>query len=137
MVELRELELDVDAERDGVWATFDGDFELRVASSTSREYEDAYARAIEPHLHRMRSGTLPKEVEEQVDREVTARYLVRDWRGLTRDGAPVPCTPDEAVALLARPGMYRLLRFVRAVAANPARYRAALLEEARKNSPPA
>jgi hypothetical protein len=132
-LELSELLFDEAAQRDGAWVRFEGDVELRIASSSTREYEEAVRAALEPHLLAQRNGGLDADVGRSIDVKLAARLLLRDWRGVTRDGAPLPYTPEIGEELLSRPGAHRLLTFVRRVAAASEHYRARVMEDSRKN----
>ena len=126
MAKLRQLRSDVAAERDGVWAEYEDGFEIKIASSATREFRDAIDRALEPYLDLIRQGKLSSDEREKVVRDVGADLLVRDWRGLENDdGTPATYSRQSARELLADPAMHRVWTFVQAVAGSDTRYREA------------
>jgi predicted nucleotidyltransferase len=125
---------DPEAAVEGVWFKFEEDFELKIASSSTKEYDEANALILE------KKSALFKEDEkaafESMQVDLAVDVLVKDWRGLTRKGEPVPFSKEELRKMLSHPGARRVLEFVVRKASSPARFRATALQEARKNSQP-
>jgi hypothetical protein len=132
-MDLDDILMDSDAVENGVWVQYDGDFYLRIASASTREFEEAQMRAIEPFTQAVREGVMPKDVEQRIEAELLAKRCVKDWRGLTDKGVPVPYSAERCAAMMLHSGGYRLLRFVRTTAYGAARFRAQQTEAAKGN----
>lgn len=134
MVKLSELRSDLKAERDGVWSTYVPGFDLLIASTATREFEDALRKAMEPWAEAARAGKLTDEIRDATVRDVYAEHVVRDWRGYDDDaGQPVPYSKAAAAELLKDPAMHRLWSWVQTVAGSEARYRVKAKEKALGN----
>lgn len=131
-MELNQLLLNTDS-MSGVWCRYEGDFELLIASASTPEFEAQQNAELEPYLQLIREGKLDKEKELEIEARVLSQNCVKDWRGLTSNGQPVPYSPEELARMLTHKGGFRLLKFVRSSAYGLANYRNKLTEAAKGN----
>lgn len=104
--------------RDGLWVEapdLGPGVAWRICSPDTPAYQRLYDRLI---------GELPIEKRFPPDAEAIdavqyrciAEVLLKDWRGLTVDGKPVPFSPTQALEWLTVPRFVRIRRSIRAAA---------------------
>lgn len=86
----------------GVWLPpFPGGREFKVlrAGGSNRKFSRAFQQAIKPYRRQLDKGSLDPETSDGLMREMYAKHIVVDWRGINDvDGNPVPCTPENVDA---------------------------------------
>ena len=133
-VKLGALRIDRAASVEGIWSEFDQGFEVKIASALTPEHEVALSEALAPWSDVIRSGKMTDELREKISKDVAARILIRDWRGLIEeDGAEIPYSPERALGLIEDPGMQHFWKWVKMLSMSHARYRAKLVASAEKN----
>jgi hypothetical protein len=132
-MELNNILLDAKTSVEGVWLSYEADFEVCVASSHTKEYDAAQTKIIAPFIPAIREGVMPDGLEDELEMKLLASYCVRDWRGLTSGGVPVPYSAEKCIELFKHPGGFRFMKWVRSVSGNAAKYRAANLSDIKGN----
>ena len=132
-MELNQILLDPKTSIDGVWVTYEADFEVCVASSHTKEYDAAQTKMLTPFIPAIREGVVPEGLEEELEMKLLAFHCVKDWRGLTKSGVAVPYSGEQCFELFKSPGGFRLMKWVRATAANAGKFKAAVLADTKGN----
>lgn len=83
--------------------------------------------------YRLTDGAVTPEADhdDAAFRSALARAVVQEWRGLTEDGAPFPCTPENIELLMTKWTEFRVL--VMSTPLSLSRMIAARREESEKN----
>lgn len=131
MFRLSDIAIDPQAATDGVWETYADTFEVRIARTNNRRYQQMLGEAIAEH------GGLRKLTPEESDAIVVrcmGAAIVTGWRGLFDDeGKEVPYSPERAAAILGDPRYQDFRDWVAMRAADRERYRARSIEEDAKH----
>lgn len=118
-------------EEQGIWRTYSGDFEVKIASTWSRKYRDLRDRKFRENLEQVRLKGESALTEEMLQ-EVFAHTVIVDWKGLVEeDGKKIPCTPENVLRVFQVDPRFWL--WANAIADNMALYEAAAREAGTKN----
>jgi hypothetical protein len=88
-------------ESQGVWVDFPAGRSMLVlrAGGSNKAFIRGFQAAIRPFRRQIEKGTMDVEKSDEMMREMYARYVVKDWSGITdKEGKPVPYSPEAAVA---------------------------------------
>ena len=98
--ELQRLCSDTALEEQGVWVDRDGtivetsdpdEFEMRIASMRGKAYQHArYRSLLEHNVGSM--AELDPDMAEQIQIELFAKHILKEWRHLEHKGTPIPYT---------------------------------------------
>lgn len=96
-VEFDALLVDARAQDEGDWVShpdYEG-LEIKTRSLAAAAYRDEVARQVRAASRGFRPGEpLPAATIDRINREALIKCCVLDWRGLVKDGAPVPYDPE-------------------------------------------
>lgn len=151
-MELGKSKIDTAAVQNGVWTDFiimgaDAPVEisLRLAMMNAGQnaaYKAALQKALDPFERMLTVYKSGKDIPaplaakiNEVGKRVFCEQIVLDWKGVTKNGQPVPYSPDGGLALFAE--YPELMAQAEAEAQKFERYRISLLEDAAGNSPSA
>jgi hypothetical protein len=101
----------------------DGPAVLIVPTLTA--YERALDDARRPHLYEIREGKVADKTLRKIQGEALGRAILRDWRGITVGGHPLPWSEEKAVELMTDEAWLTLREFVQTAA----QWRAALASQ--------
>jgi len=85
----------------GVWLDFpEGrQFLCLRAGGANKKFLRLFQTAIKPHRRQMERGTLDPDKSDALMRDVYAKTIVLDWRGIKdASGKPVPCSQANVIA---------------------------------------
>lgn len=102
---------DEQKEVEGAWVALSATTRIRVARMGNARYKAAIKRLSAPYRTMgLLDDAIPDDVWEQITREAVAEAILVDWEGVTKDGAPLPYSKEEALAVLkARKDFYGLV----------------------------
>lgn len=129
----------------GRWCVYQGDIEIKIASTSQEEFQTD-ARRIREKMKQEAAGAEPT-LGEYLKRlgATMATHLVRDWRGIETDpvldeagkvkspGTPIPFSISKARDYLCDPEMQHFREWVFARASEFAEYQVAATERDAKN----
>lgn len=131
---LESIQMNPDAENNGVWATFPGtDIELRIARAWNGAMLSEYMRMKAEKAASMQGKAKPQG-EDDDDLDITvqplrgqllARTVLLDWRNITVKGEPLPYSVAVGERYLCDPAFHDLTNFVSAVSLRREQYLAA------------
>lgn len=91
-----------------VWFPYVEDAEVLCGHLSQREYDEITAACTERKINR-KTGNTEIIRDDKKFRSLLARAVVKDWRGLTDDGADFPCNPENIDYLMEESTEFRLL----------------------------
>lgn len=148
-MELGRTKIDNNAVREGVWQDFlivspgreAVELKLRIAladAGMNASYKAALRKALEPYERMLalykKATDIPEALAKKVNeagRRVFVEQIVTGWEGITKNGQPLPYSPDACLQLFEE--YPELLAQVEAEASKHERFRTAILEEASGN----
>lgn len=90
-------------EQEGVWVAFPGDREFLIlrAGGSNREFARALSAVLKPYRRQIEKGTLDPSVSEGLMRQLYARHIIKDWRGIKdAAGNQVPYSVEACVEFM-------------------------------------
>ncbi len=100
-MDLSEFKTDPKME-DGVWIDYAEGVSFNVASMARKAYNKAVAKhRSKVPAHKLRDP----QVGEKIVMAAMADACLNDWKGLTEDGQPFPCTAENKAKVLAIPAL--------------------------------
>ena len=113
-MELSDIYVDPKKVEGGAWVTWDlhPDISCLIARIDNRRYFAKMAELAVPHREAIRNGTLSNEIDEEIGLQCLAHCVLLDWKGVTKDGEPLPYTPELGVEILGKPEAQDLVAFV-------------------------
>lgn len=134
MAKLSAIRADLDKERNGVWVPYQMGIELKIARLGNPQYQEALRTATEARKVLLAVKDLSEEQRQDVQREVVAKTILLDWRGVEdEDGKPLAYSPQTAMSWFKDPELWRVYNFVLMESLEEEHFRKALLEDASKN----
>lgn len=102
---------DEQKEVEGAWVPLSTTAKIKVARMNNPRYRDCVKRLSAPYrVGGLEDVDIPDDVWKQITREAVAETILTDWAGVTKEGAPLPYSKGEALALLtARKDFYGLV----------------------------
>lgn len=103
--DLESAYLDVDAIDAGRWVPLGADFpgvEINACGLSSEAAQELFDRLRReaPREDRLANGLLSDAANERIIRKVILEVCLKDWRGFTSNGKPVPYAKNTAEGLL-------------------------------------
>ena len=133
-MDLMNLVMDSDLERDGVWFDLDEVTSIKVARVNSPEYQKALREAMKPYKVQIKKGTVPDYVLHKIIGDVMSDHLVKDWKGLIVNGQEIEYSKKEAKRILTDPKFAEFKDIILEFANDAERYRAEEIEDTSGNS---
>ena len=130
---------DLDKVENGTWVAISPGVSFRLARLNRPEFNAVRNKLMEENsvtFNVLKSTQKHKELEElssQIFAKVLARAIVKDWKGVTVDGAEVPFTEEACEAILIDPAMVDLVTHIVNLANDRENFRVKGIEEAAKN----
>jgi hypothetical protein len=115
-MEITKFEVDKEASVEGVWIDLEEygyDVEVKVARWNNPKFLNALQRMTDrPGVkQKVEKNKLDFEEQERIMAYCIARYILLDWKGMTRDGEPLPYSPEEGErAMLGLPDFKEVVR---------------------------
>lgn len=107
-MDINKLLVDVSAIEGGKWIPLGADFpkiEVNVcglSSKSAKVYRDSLERKA-PREDRLRDGSLTSDAQDLIIRKVILAHCLKDWKGFTQDGKPVPYNRETAELFMLKP----------------------------------
>jgi hypothetical protein len=136
MVNIDSLATDTERERGGRWADYEG-IGVRLARMNNEDMDSFIRVEADEWRQRHSGGRLDEAAQRAIYLKAVATHVIRDWRDMERDGAPLPYSPETALALIKAPGFKDFLQWVERESTRAAAYRVEARKDAEKNSPSA
>jgi hypothetical protein len=107
----KQFETDERKEVEGAWVALSATARIKVARMGNPRYRAAVKRLSAPYrTPGLLDDDIPDEVWQQITKEAVAEAILVDWEGVTKEGAALPYSKHEALALLtARKDFYGLV----------------------------
>lgn len=122
------------AETEGIWIDYAEGISMKIArmGGSNTEYGNYLAAQLKPYKFQMEKGTLPDSKAREILIDVVARYVLKDWKGVTDSkGKEIEFSAEKAKEVLAE--YPELLNDLRIVAEDHRQFAAETLEETAKN----
>lgn len=109
---LESYETNLELERTiGVWLVLSRTPKVRIKvlreGGANHKFDRTVQRLQKPHRFAIQQRTIEAELLLDLLAEAYAAAIVIDWEGVTSNGDPVPCTPENVKAfLLAKPNIF-------------------------------
>lgn len=130
MLDINTLAVDPDRSNEGVWFPFFG-ARLRIARSSNEEADKMRRRLWVENLETLqKGGDEAEELSGQIELQVMAHCVLRDWEDLGSGGKPLKYSPEAALKYLSDPQFIDFRTFVENVSQNREKYRAEAESEA-------
>ncbi len=97
-MEISKLTVDQRLIQGGNWVEYDEETRFKLASSSSKRYRETYQEGIE-ELRRIKRR-ISAEDAEALTIETFSKAIVVDWQGVTKDGQPFACNPENVKFIL-------------------------------------
>lgn len=124
MFDLSSLKTDPEKSLKGTWVDYRGGSRLLVSRSNNEEIEQFKLQKALEHADVFQAGGKEaEELAEKVETEALARFVLRDWSGMTIDGEEVEYTPELGMKIFADPHYADFREDVKAISANRGNYR--------------
>lgn len=138
MARLKNLRVDPDKAKDGVWIPWILGIELLIARRGNDRFNKALQTEMEGKLADIRRETQENDGVSEIQRDCTVRAvseaILLDWKNIEDDdGNPIEYSPAEAYKLLSDPTLADLYDFVLICSNDADRYRARVDKETAKN----
>jgi len=131
MFRLSDIAIDPQAAVDGVWETYAGTFQVRIARANNRRYQQLLSEAIAQHGGRR---LISDDEYSAIVARCMGTAIVTDWKGLYDDaGEEIPYSPERAAAILGDPRYQDFRDWVAMRAVDSERFRARAIEEEAKH----
>jgi len=96
--DINDFKLDKDAKHQGVWVSFGGGAEFKLANFDNPSFTDAFRKATKPY------NDLGKKIPDEDQIEIMARtmsqFIVLDWKGVFDGDKELKYSHDNAYRLL-------------------------------------
>lgn len=128
-MDINQLRTDLSAEEQGVWVTYQGDVQFKLARIDNPRYTAKLAAAIKPHRKAIRTDTMPDKDLLEITTAVLAETVVLDWKGIEEDGKPVKYSVEKAKEFLLDPSLKDVTEWICTFAKDAANYRNDLIQQ--------
>lgn len=133
-MDLIELQTDKGKETDGAWISYALGVRVKVARATTKGFMDVVQKHAKRAFRDATDGVLTEAEASQKLGPLVARYLLKDWSGIEKDGAALPYSVEVAEEILSKPEYSDFLTEIIRFAMDRNNYRAEVEEaEDRKN----
>lgn len=123
MFDIDSIRTDPVKAREGVWVDYRGG-RLKIASIENEDAENLRLTQVVKNADVIQAGGEEAEkVANQIDTEVLAYHVLKDWEGMSQGGEPLEYTPELGVKLLGDPQMVRFRKDVERIAQSQRHYR--------------
>jgi hypothetical protein len=97
-MDIKELAGDGNKKADGVWLKWPPDMEFRLGYLQGKEYQ----HYVQNRMMRARRGRsdFPADKSDAIMVEALVKFIVKDWKGVTKNGEEYPCNPVNATWML-------------------------------------
>jgi hypothetical protein len=85
---------------EGVWCPVDVKTDIKIGRYGNRTFQRALKREMQPYKRLIDRDALDDETADKVLVNAIAEGLLLDWRGMTRDGEPLPYSREAAIEIL-------------------------------------
>jgi hypothetical protein len=107
-MEISKLIGDAALQDEGVWVTFVKGVDFKVAYAQRKAARNFFAKELTRARRRHgQNRDLPPDVVNKITVDMILRHVLKDWRGLTQDGEPVPYSADAARQVLEQSAQIR------------------------------
>ena len=131
-MDINDLSTNSDAEVDGVWIYIDEKTQLKVARDNNPKYLKALERVIKPFKYQIDRGLLSgMALNEKLLPDLVAKYILKDWSGMTEEGKEVKYSEAKAKEYLTK--NHNFLELVQDISKDIGNYIVVEAEEAVKN----
>lgn len=125
---------DKTAEIEGIWVDYPNGVSMKIArmGGANTEYSRYLTNQLKPYKFQIDRGTLSEDKSREILLEVFARYVLKDWKGVTDEkGRPIEYSVEAAKKVLAE--YPELLNELQTLASDYRRFAREVLEETAKN----
>lgn len=125
---------DKTAEIEGIWVDYPNGVSMKIArmGGANTEYSRYLTNQLKPYKFQIDRGTLSEDKSREILLEVFARYVLKDWKGVTDEkGQPIEYSVEAAKKVLAE--YPELLNELQTLASDYRRFAREVLEETAKN----
>lgn len=125
---------DKTAEIEGIWVDYPNGVSMKIArmGGANTEYARYLTNQLKPYKFQLDRGTLSEEKSKEILLDVFARYVLKDWSGVTDEkGQPIEYSVEAAKKVLAE--YPELLNELQTLASDYRRFAQEVLEETAKN----
>lgn len=122
------------AEIEGIWVDYPNGVSMKIArmGGANTEYARYLTNQLKPYKFQLDRGTLSEEKSKEILLDVFARYVLKDWSGVTDEkGQPIEYCVEAARKVLAE--YPELLNELQTLASDYRRFAQEVLEETAKN----
>lgn len=104
---LKELELDPEKERKGVWVEYADDFRIKIARWNNPRFRACLDELTTGNLGFIRRSRRGRDYATDTIKKAMARHILLDWEGLEEENGsgglvPVPYSEEKAFEILTR-----------------------------------
>lgn len=104
MLDLNDIAIDLEAEVEGTWISFEKNTRVRVARYGNAEHEKYIQKLRAPYLTgRLTQRDIPLEASEMILNKGLAYSIVKDWEGLLVGGDELLFTAEKAFEIFQNP----------------------------------
>jgi len=98
---LSEIENDLTKENEGVWLTFSGDIEVKIANVGNEEYIKLSEKLYKPFKKALRKDTLDSKKHLAIAHKLMVETIILDWKGIDDDNdKPIPYSKEKALEIV-------------------------------------
>jgi len=99
-MDISKKQVNSEAQESGIWFDYDDDTRIKIRSTESK----IYTRAVQKHTRKLSPAQQKSPgVMKRVTERCIAEALVDDWEGITENGKPLKCTPENIDKIVAIP----------------------------------
>lgn len=133
-MKLSNVQNNLKTESEGVWVTYAGDLQVKLARIGSPAYEKLLRKLSKPHTRQLRDNSLDNDVAELMTQKAIARHILLDWKGVEDDaGKEVLYSEKKALEILTDPKYRDFYRDILAMAQERATFNKEDTTDASKN----
>lgn len=122
------------AEVEGIWVDYPSGISMKIArmGGANTEYARYLTNQLKPYKFQLDRGTLAEEKSKEILLDVFARYILKDWKGVTDEkGLPIAYDVEAGKKILSE--YPELLNDLQALASDYRKFALEVLEETAKN----
>ena len=103
-MKLSKIENNLEKENEGVWLTYDGDIEVKIARFGNDRYQKIAEALYKPVKKQLQRGSLGSKRATELASKAVAKGIIVDWRGIEDDdGNLIPFSEEKAIEFMLNP----------------------------------
>ncbi len=99
-MDLKQIAVNSDKEKDGVWVEMDEDTSLLIGRLNSPQYTRIAEQLRKPYRRQIENGSLSVKKRGEIAAGIYAKTVLLDWKGLKIDGKIVPYSEKKCKEIL-------------------------------------